>query len=183
MQLLHLDSSALGVDSVSRQLSAAVVDAWRRANPSLAVTYRDLAADSIAHFSGEILQAQRLNTDHLTGYQRRERTLTETLIDEFLAADAVVIGAPMYNFSIASQLKAWIDRIVRAGRTFQYTDAGPVGLAFGKRVVVVSSRGGVYSTPERRALDFQESYLRLVPTAVDHQPRLIGALRSSQRYQ
>jgi len=162
MRLLHLDSSALGDNSVSRRLSAAFVEAWRSADPAVVVAYRDLAADPIAHLSGEILQAQRLSADQLTDRQRNERALTEALIEEFLTAEAVVIGAPMYNFSISSQLKAWIDRIVQVGRTFRYAETGPVGLAAGKRVIIISSRGGVYTTPERTALDFQEAYLRLV---------------------
>jgi FMN-dependent NADH-azoreductase len=161
-RLLHLDSSALGDHSVSRRLSARLVEQWRSADPAVVVTYRDLAAEPIAHLSGEILQAHRLDPEQLNPAQRRERTLSDALIDEFLAADAVVLGAPMYNFAISSQLKAWIDRILQPGRTFRYTPGGPIGLASGKRVVIVSTRGGVYTTPERRALDFQESYLRLV---------------------
>src|SRR5579864_4868695 len=162
MKILHVDSSALGDHSVSRRLSAALVERWQRADPTNVVTYRDLAAEPIAHLSSDILEAQHLGADQLTDAQRRERTRTETLIAEFLAADTIVIGAPMYNFSISSQLKAWIDRIVQAGRTFRYTAAGAVGLTHGKRVVIVSSRGGVYTTPERRAFDFQEAYLRLI---------------------
>jgi FMN-dependent NADH-azoreductase len=106
--------------------------------------------------------AGRLDPGKLSDHQRQERGVTEALIEEFLAADAIVIGAPMYNFAISTQLRAWIDRIVQAGRTFRYTDAGPVGLAGGKRVVIVSSRGGVYTTPEQQAMDFQEAYLKLI---------------------
>jgi len=160
--VLHVDSSALGDHSVSRRLSAALVEQWRRVDPGISVQYRDLAADPLAHLTGEILEAQRVDAALLTDWQRRERAISEELIDEFLAADAIVVGAPMYNFAISSQLKAWIDRIVRAGRTFHYTDTGPVGLAGGKRVVIVSSRGGIYATPEKSAFDFQEAYLRLI---------------------
>ena len=87
------------------------------------------------------------------------RRLSAALAEQWRDADAVVIGAPMYHFAIPTQLRAWIDRIVQAGRTFHYTDAGPIGLAGGKRVVIVSSRGGVYATPARQAMDFQEAYL------------------------
>jgi FMN-dependent NADH-azoreductase len=160
--LLHIDSSVLGEHSVSRRLSAALVDRWRLADPTVAVTYRDLGAQPPAHLSGEILAAGRLDPGKLSDHQRHERGVTEALIEEFLAADAIVIGAPMYNFAISTQLRAWIDRIVQAGRTFRYTEAGPVGLAGGKRVVIVSSRGGVYTTPEQQAMDFQEAYLKLV---------------------
>jgi FMN-dependent NADH-azoreductase len=158
-RLLHVDSSLNADNSVSRKLSAALVERWRQVDPSVAVTYRDLAAKPIAHLSRSALStdAAKLSDD-----ARRDSRLTDELIDEFLAADCIIVGAPMYNFSISSQLKAWIDRIVKAGRTFRYTADGPVGLAGGKRVVIVSARGGVYSTPNRSAWDFQEGYLRLV---------------------
>jgi FMN-dependent NADH-azoreductase len=112
--------------------------------------------------SGEILGAAFAPETDWTALQRSERAVTETLIAEFLAADVVVIAAPMYNFSIPSQLKSWIDRIAAAGRTFKYTDGGPVGLAGGKKVLIASSRGGVYSSEQGRTMDFQEDYLRTV---------------------
>jgi len=99
----------------------------------------------------------------LSEAQRSENVLSEQLVSQFLNADVVVIGAPLYNFSIPSQLKSWIDRIAQAGRTFKYTENGPVGLAGGKRVIVASTRGGVYSTTEGgRALEHQESYLQTI---------------------
>ncbi|MEO5670490.1 MAG: NAD(P)H-dependent oxidoreductase, partial [Ramlibacter sp.] len=102
-------------------------------------------------------------TPGLTEVQRRENAISEQLVSQFLAADVVVVGAPMYNFSVPSQLKAWIDRVAQAGRTFTYTDKGPKGLASGKTVIVASSRGGVYSTnPALAGLDHQESYLKTV---------------------
>lgn len=161
-RLLHVDSSLNASNSVSRKLSAALVEQWRRVDPAIAVTYRDLAANPIAHLSLSAVQTNTIDALNLDGDTQRDSKLTDDLIDEFLAADCIVVGAPMYNFSISSQLKAWIDRIVKAGRTFRYTAAGPVGLASGKRVVIVSARGGVYSTPNRSAWDFQEGYLRLV---------------------
>src|SRR5262245_61331292 len=160
MKLLHIDSSALGGGSVSRQLTQAVVAGWRRERPDLEVTYRDLAAEPPPHFSPALVGAMFGKPEDLSAAQRADLALSEALVSEFLAADAVVIGAPMYNFSIPSQLKAWIDRIAQKGRTFAYTEKGPVGLAGGKRVIVVSSRGGVYSDGARQALDFQETYLR-----------------------
>ncbi|HEY0180213.1 MAG TPA: NAD(P)H-dependent oxidoreductase [Dokdonella sp.] len=149
MKLLHLDSSALGAHSVSRELSAALVEAWKQRHPHAEVVYRDLAADPLPHWTPAAeadAGAVRLN---------------EQVLEEFLAADVVVIGAPMYNFGISTQLKAWIDRILVSGRTFRYTEAGPAGLAGGKKVVVASSRGGIYSpgSPYAQA-DFQETYLR-----------------------
>lgn len=161
-QLLHVDSSVLHDNSVSRGLCAALVERWRRADPGLVVTYRDLAANPIAHLSPSDLQTGNVDAVKLSDDARRDSKLTDELIDEFLAADCIVVGAPMYNFSISSQLKAWIDRVVKAGRTFRYTAGGPMGLAGGKRVVIVSSRGGIYTTPERRGWDFQENYLRLI---------------------
>jgi FMN-dependent NADH-azoreductase len=102
-------------------------------------------------------------TTALTDGQRRENAVSEALVSQFLAADVIVLGAPLYNFSIPSQLKSWIDRIAQAGRTFTYTDKGPKGLASGKTVIVAISRGGIYSTSEAgRAMEHQESYLQTV---------------------
>jgi len=164
MNILHVDSSALGQNSASRRLSASIVENLRRAEPSARVFRRDLAASPPAHLSGAVLQAMTSSdAGSLTEAQREEKVITDTLLEEFLAADVVVIGAPMYNFSIPTQLKAWIDRLAQAGRTFRYTENGPVGLAGGKRVVIASSRGGVYSTDAAlQALDHQEAYLRAV---------------------
>ncbi len=148
MKLLHIDSSALGAHSVSRELTAAIVDAWKRREPGLEITYRDLAANPLPHWQPVADAASVPAGDPLA---------------ELLAADVVVIGAPMYNFGIPSQLKAWIDRIVIAGKTFQYTANGPEGLAGGRKVVVASARGGFYGAESGRAdFDFQEDYLRHV---------------------
>ena len=164
MRLLHIDSSALGANSVSRQLTARIVAQWRAAHPALVVEYLDLAQDAPSHLSLESL-GFRLGPDAQgqTDVQRRENAISEKLVSQFLAADVVVVGAPMYNFSIPSQLKAWIDRIAQVGRTFKYTETGPQGLAGGKTVIVASTRGGVYSTnPALAGLDHQESYLKTV---------------------
>jgi FMN-dependent NADH-azoreductase len=164
MKLLHIDSSALGANSVSRELTARIVAQWRAAHPALVVEYLDLAQDAPAHLSVDSL-GFRLAPDAkgLTEVQRRENAISEKLVSQFLGADVVVVGAPMYNFSIPSQLKAWIDRVAQVGRTFKYTETGPVGLASGKTLIVASSRGGVYSTnPALAGLDHQESYLRTV---------------------
>ncbi|MFO3705691.1 FMN-dependent NADH-azoreductase [Xanthomonas codiaei] len=149
MKLLHLDSSALGANSISRELSAAVVKQQRLLHPDLQVSYRDLDQDQIPHLTGQSL-AQA---------DAAEAAAAEQVMQQFLDADVVVIGAPMYNFSIPSTLKAWIDRIAVAGRTFRYTATGPEGLAGGKRVIIASARGGIY--PET-SNDFQEPYLRQV---------------------
>jgi FMN-dependent NADH-azoreductase len=164
MKLLHIDSSALGANSVSRQLTQRLVAQWRATHPGTVVEYLDVAADAPTHLSADSL-GFRLGIDasELTEAQRRENVISERLVSQFLAADVVVIGAPMYNFSVPSQLKAWIDRVAQAGRTFTYTEKGPQGLAGGKTVIVASSRGGVYSTnPALAGLDHQESYLKTV---------------------
>jgi len=166
MTLLHLDSSPLGDASVSRQITAAVTAALAGSEAGTIVTYRDLAAEPVPHLGGELLQALRPAPGAPapdSAAVRAELALTEELLAEFLAADTVVIGAPMYNFAIPTQLKAWIDRVAQAGRTFRYTASGPEGLAGGKRVVIVSSRGGKYAgTAFEAALDHQEAYLRAV---------------------
>ncbi|MDB5882943.1 MAG: (Acyl-carrier protein) phosphodiesterase [Ramlibacter sp.] len=164
MKLLHIDSSPLGGNSVSRQLSQRVVAQWRATHTGTVVEYLDLAVDTPTHLSTDSL-GFRLGLDaaNLTDIQRRENEVSERLVSQFLAAEVVVIGAPMYNFSIPTQLKAWIDRVAQVGRTFAYTDKGPQGLAGGKKVIIASSRGGVYSTnPALAGLDHQESYLKAV---------------------
>jgi len=144
MKLLHIDSSILGDHSASRQLSHNVVAAWQAADPSLVVTYRDLASDAISHFSAATLLAAGTSAELRDAALQHEAELSASTLAEFLAADAVVIAAPMYNFSIPTQLKAWIDRIAVAGQTFRYTEAGPEGLCGNKKVVVVSTSGGLH---------------------------------------
>ncbi|GAB3649890.1 FMN-dependent NADH-azoreductase [Ramlibacter alkalitolerans] len=161
MKLLHIDSSPLGANSVSRELTRRIVAQWQSTRPGTVVEYLDLAVDAPGHLNMDSL-GFRLGLDDatLTVAQKRENALSEQLVSQFLAADVVVVGAPMYNFSVPSQLKAWIDRIAQAGRTFKYTEAGPVGLAGGKTVIVASTRGGAYAGAPQ--MDHQESYLRTV---------------------
>ncbi len=144
MKLLHIDSSILGDNSASRQLSQQVVQAWQAADSSIEVVYRDLAADAISHFSSATLLAAGTPEEARDAALAHEARLSAETLQEFLEADAVVIGAPMYNFSIASQLKAWIDRVAVAGKTFRYTEAGPEGLCGDKKVIVVSTAGGLH---------------------------------------
>ena len=164
MKLLHIDSSPLAGNSVSRELTRRVVAEWRAAHPHTKVEHLDLATDAPSHLNIDSLGFRLgVNADGLSDVQRKENELSEKLVSQFLAADVIVVGAPMYNFSVPSQLKAWIDRVAQAGRTFTYTEKGPVGLAAGKTVIVASSRGGMYSTnPALAALDHQESYLKTV---------------------
>lgn len=144
MKLLHIDSSILGDNSVSRQLSREVVKAWQAAEPGVEVTYRDLASEGINHFSGITLGALGTAAELRDAVQKHEADLSASTLAEFLAVDAVVIAAPMYNFTIPTQLKAWIDRIAVAGQTFRYTEAGPQGLCGNKKVIVVSTAGGLH---------------------------------------
>ena len=150
MRLLHLDSSALGTQSVTRELSAAVAARWKAAVPGLEVAYRDLDSQPLPHLTGPVLG----KADAAAAEE------SEQALQQFLDADVIVIGAPMYNFGVPSTLKAWIDRIAVAGRTFRYTESGPEGLVTGKRVVVASGRGGAYG--DASPADFQEAYLRQV---------------------
>src|SRR6202046_2760582 len=161
MKLLHIDSSVLGPHSVSRQVSAAIVDRLAKATPGLDIVYRDLSARLLAHLAGPHLAAAQgaapeaaLQPDLAAG---------QAVLEEFLAADIVVLGAPMYNFTIPSQLKAWIDRIVVAGKTFKYGPSGVRGLAGAKSVIVAIVRGGFYG-PESAAASAEhaESYIRTV---------------------
>ncbi len=164
MTLLHIDSSPLGSASVTRQLTADIVKAWTAARPGTDVVYRDLAAAPPEHLTGELLQVVKFrNLENLNAHQQSELALTDALVDELLAAEVLVIGAPMYNFSIPTQLKVWLDRICQAGRTFRYTEKGPIGLAGGRKVIIASARGGRYAgTPMETALDHQEAYLKAV---------------------
>jgi FMN-dependent NADH-azoreductase len=164
MKLLHIDSSPLGAQSVSRELTRRIVAQWRAARPDAQVEYLDLAADAPSHLNMDSLGFRLgLADETLTDTQRRENAISERLVTQFLAADVIVIGAPLYNFTVPTQLKAWIDRIAQAGRTFKYTEKGPVGLAGGKTVVVASSRGGMYAgNPVMEALEHQESYLKTI---------------------
>ena len=162
MQLLHIDSAITGEQSVSRELTKRIVAAWTASHPNTMVQYLDVAAQAPAHFTADAM-GFRTGQEAATDVQRAENAVSEALVSQFLAADVIVIGAPLYNFTIPSQLKAWIDRIAQIGRTFKYTDKGPVGLAGGKTVIVASSRGGMYSTSEGgQAMEHQESYLKVV---------------------
>jgi len=142
MTILHIDSSISGDASVSRQVSQAIAAALSASDPSATVIRRDLAADPLPHLT-------------LDAFADR------TVLDEFLAAAAIVIGAPMYNFTLPTQLKAWLDRVLVAGETFRYGANGPEGLAGGKRVIVALARGGFYGADApARALEHLETYLR-----------------------
>ena len=160
MKLLHIDSSILGDNSASRQLSGEVVKAWQAAHPGLDVSYRDVAAEAIEHFSAATLVAAGTPAELRDAAQKHEAQLSADTLAQFMAADAVVIGAPMYNFTIPTQLKAWIDRIAVAGQTFRYTENGPEGLCGNKKVIVISTSGGLHSGQATGVA--HEDYLKVV---------------------
>jgi FMN-dependent NADH-azoreductase len=160
MQLLRIDSSARR-NSVSRQLTAHFVEAWQQEHPDGTVIERDLATTALPHITDEWVQAIHTNPESLTAEQKSVLQLSDALVNELVQADTIVIGAPMYNFAIPAPLKAWIDQVVRVGKTVLFAASGPQGVLKGKKVYVVTSRGGAFrpGTPTER-FDYQEPYLR-----------------------
>jgi FMN-dependent NADH-azoreductase len=159
MKLLRIDSSARTA-SVTRQLTARAAEKWKENNPDGYVIHRDLSAIEIPPITDD-WSATHLDASKLSPGQRSYLSTSDQLIDELRAADTIVIGAPMYNFSISSPLKAWIDQIVRIGKTFGSGPNGPRGLLEMKKVIVITARGGAYEKgTAREAFDFQEPYLR-----------------------
>jgi len=159
--LLVVRSSANGANSVSNKLIDTFLDAAKAASPSIDVTERDLNADPVPHVRSTTLAGIGRPAPE-TDEAKPTRALSDRLIDEMRAADLIVIGAPMYNFSIPSTLKSWLDHVLRAGATFQYTEEGSEGLLKGKRALIVASRAGAYSEEATATMDHQISYLRLV---------------------
>lgn len=158
-KVLVIESSARQSGSVSRQLTAQFISQWQAAHPQDCVQLRDLAAEPVPHLDASLLGGWTTPGDEQSVAERDALARSEKLIEELLAADLLVLGAPMYNFAIPSTLKAWFDHVLRAGVTFRYTANGPQGLLTGKRAVVLTARGGVYlGSP----LDHQEPYLRQV---------------------
>jgi FMN-dependent NADH-azoreductase len=155
--ILYVTSSPRGSESYSNRVAASVLDDIRGRVPDATVTVRDLARAPLPHIDEDFVVATRAGAS--TERQRQLLAQSDALVDELMAADVVVIGAPMINFSIPSVLKTWIDYVARAGRTFSYSEAGPKGLATGKKVILVVARGGVYADG-KSALDFQVPYLK-----------------------
>ena len=157
MTILHIDSSINGENSASRTISAKMVDQVKATQWGEEIVYRDLAAEPLPHLTLEAFA-------------------DSSVLDEFLAADTIVIGAPMYNFTLPSQLKAWLDRILVAGKTFRYTAEGPEGLASGRRVIVAVARGGIYDAGSPAAsLEHLESYLRGIFNFIGIEPEFVAA--------
>ena len=157
MTILHLDSSITGDNSASRALSSSIIEQLTSRGQTGEVIYRDLAADPLPHLTLDAFA-------------------DTSVLEEFLAADTVVIGAPMYNFTLPTQLKSWLDRIIVAGKTFRYTDKGPEGLAGGKRVIIALARGGYYEVNSAAAaLEHLETYLRGAFNFIGIEPEFLAA--------
>src|ERR1043166_2012305 len=162
MNILHITSSPRGAASFSNRVADNVLGELRRdrrrRHPDASVVTRDLARNPLPHADADFVAATRSPDGPQTETQRGLLALSDQLVDELLAADIVVIATPMINFTIPSNLKAWVDSVARAGRTFSYSEAGPKGLVTGKHVILVAARGGVYA--DKQALDFQVPYLK-----------------------
>ena len=157
MTILHIDSSISGENSASRAVSRSIVNRLRAQTPEADIVVRDLVSDPLPHLTLDAFA-------------------DGTILDEFLGADTVVVGAPMYNFTLPTQLKAWIDRLLIAGKTFRYTETGPEGLVKGKRVIVALARGGFYDDGSPAAsLEHLESYLRGVFNFIGVEPEFVAA--------
>ena len=157
MTILQIDSSISGEQSASRAISRSIVDQLRAADPRAELIARDLVTEPLPHLTLDAFA-------------------DSSVLDEFLSADTVVIGAPMYNFTLPTQLKAWLDRILVAGKTFRYTESGPEGLATGKRVIVALARGGFYNQGSpASALEHLETYLRGVFNFIGIEPEFVVA--------
>jgi FMN-dependent NADH-azoreductase len=158
--LLYINSSVRNEGSISRQVTGEFINKWKAVRPGDNVIERDLAAQPLPHLNEETLGAFFTPTEQRSAAQSQAARLSDDAVAQLVSADVIVIGAPMYNFSVSSGLKAWIDHVARAGLTFKYTESGPVGLLQGKKVYVFTSRGGVYSEGPAKSLDFHETYLR-----------------------
>ena len=157
--ILLLTSSPRGGASHSTRVAARVLEELRRVHPQSSVIVRDLAKNPVRHIDEDFVTGIFVPFDRLNAEQRGRLAQSDALIDELLAADIVVIAVAMINFGIPSTLKAWIDHVTRAGRTFQYGESGPRGLVTGKRVILVEAKGGIYSEGPRRELDHVTPYL------------------------
>ena len=157
MTILHIDSSISGEQSASRAISRSIVDQLRTLNPDAQLVSRDLVSHPLPHLTLDAFA-------------------DTSVLDEFLASDTIIVGAPMYNFTLPTQLKAWLDRILVAGKTFRYTENGPEGLANGKRVIVALARGGFYDQGSpASALEHLETYLRGVFNFIGIEPEFVAA--------
>ena len=158
-RVLIIESSARQQDSVSRQLTQTFIEQWQAAHPADSISVRDLASQPVPHLDDNLLGGWMKPAEQRTDIEQASLERSNLLTDELLAADVLVLAAPMYNFTIPSTLKAWLDHVLRAGVTFKYTATGPQGLLSGKRAYVLTARGGIYAGSSS---DHQEPYLRQV---------------------
>lgn len=158
-RILIIESSARKDDSISRELTRQFIAQWQGANPDDSIQLRDLAAEPIPHLTSELLNGWMKSAEERSPAEQQAVAVSDELIAELMAADILVLAVPMYNFSIPSTLKAWLDHVLRAGVTFRYGATGPEGLLNGKRAIVLTARGGVYAGT---GMDHQEPYLRQV---------------------
>ena len=156
-RVLVIESSARQQGSVSRELTRQFIGNWQAAHPADQIQIRDLAVEPVPHLDATLLGGWMTPSEQQTEAEKAALALSNQLTDELLAADVLVLAAPMYNFAIPSTLKAWLDHVLRAGVTFKYTETGPQGLLTGKRAFVLTARGGIYAGS---GLDHQEPYLR-----------------------
>ncbi|WP_277372549.1 FMN-dependent NADH-azoreductase [Pseudomonas sp. AA-38] len=158
-RVLVIESSARQQGSVSRELTQQFIAQWQAANPADQVQVRDVAANPLPHLDLTLLGGWMTPAEQQSAAEKAALARSNELTEELLAADVLVLAAPMYNFAIPSTLKTWLDHVLRAGVTFKYTETGPQGLLTGKRAIVLTARGGIYAGS---ALDHQEPYLRQV---------------------
>jgi FMN-dependent NADH-azoreductase len=161
MNILHIDSSILGEYSASRRLTAAIAARFKTVAPGSSLVYRDVVQKEVPQVTGALAAFATIPLDQQSVELRAAAAERDSIVEEVLASDVIIIGAPMYNFGVSSQLKAWIDALAIPGKTFTYDANGPKGLLGGKRVIVASTRGNIYSEGTAyAALDHQENYLR-----------------------
>ena len=161
--LLHLDASPRGDYSISRQLSAAAVAAWKDKHPGGKVIVRDLTKTKMTFVDLDWITGAFSAPDQLTDDHKNALAISDTLISELLEADEIVMGTPMYNFTIPAVVKAWIDHVVRAGKTFNYGSSGPEGLAKGRKMLVAVASGGSYDKASgMEAYNYETPYLRQI---------------------
>jgi FMN-dependent NADH-azoreductase len=161
-KILHINSSVRNDGSISRKVTEEFLNKWKAKDPNTVVIERDLAANPLPHLTEQTLGAFFTPADKRTPEQVQIAALSEALVKELFDADIVVIGAPMYNFSITSGLKAWVDHVARAGVTFKYGDSGPVGLVTGKKAYIFATSGGVYSQGPAASMNHAGAYLRTI---------------------
>jgi len=160
-RVLVINSSPNRENSVSRDLTRQFVENWHRNDPTVEAVHRDVGMVPLPHLDQETINAYYTPPDTLTAEQQSALALSNQIVSEVEAAKVIVIGSPMHNFGISSGLKTWVDHLARVGRTFRYTENGPEGLLGGRRVFVLTARGGSYGEGSpAAAMDMQEPYLR-----------------------